>query len=109
MRTLLPTVTVVIKTSSFSEPDKYGDVKPIFVYEEVKGCLVAPYSSDDRRAPFNLSDETKIIVHIPKTFTKSLSNAEIVYRDTTYKVIGNPAPLVRSPLNWDRNVVCEEI
>jgi hypothetical protein len=109
MFSLIPTVTIEIGTEVKSLPDSYGDIVFNYIYETVDGCLVAPYSSIERSAPFSLLDETKILVHIPSSFTESLHNARIQYNGVTYKVIGNPVPFSWSPAPWNREVVCEEV
>lgn len=109
MFSLLPTVSIEVGVEVEGNPDSYGDIVFNWIYEPLDGCIVAPYSSIERVAPFNLLDDTKIYIQIPTTFTKSLKNARVNYRGVTYKVLGNPVPYSWSPLPWNREVICEEV
>jgi hypothetical protein len=111
MLSLLPTVSVEIgiPVKDTSEKDSFGDIQLNWIYEVQDGCIVVPYSSIERTGPFDLLDETKISVYIPTAFTKSLRNAKLIYRGTTYRVLGNPPPFVGVALPWDRQVIAEEV
>jgi hypothetical protein len=109
MQTFLPTVTVEIGVKVESDRDSFGDVQFDWVYETLTGCVVVPYNSPERAAPFDRLDKTTIQVFIPSSFTKSLNNARLQYRDKTFEAVTNPIPYSFSPLPWDRDLIFQEV
>lgn len=114
MFSLFPTVSVEVGVEVKGLPDSYGDIQSSWMFEQLDGCLVTPYSSIDRTGVFDSLDETKIEVYIPITFTKSLRNAKVNYLDVnglqrTYNVMGDPIPYPWSPLSWNRIIICKEV
>lgn len=109
MFSLLPTTSVTVRVAVEGPPDRYGNTTLTYREEEVPGCIVGPYQSTEMEGPRDLFDRVLITVHIPTVYTRDMRNAEIVYFNRVFKVLGNPVPLHSSPLPWNRNLICEEI
>lgn len=108
---LLPTETVLFKIYERpTEPDDFGDVKPILVREDtVEGCLVSRPTEEDMMRGFELNHINNVVIHIPKTYTQSVRNCKAIIRGEEYMVILTPLSVTESPLQWNRSVVCEAV
>lgn len=97
---------------------EYGE--EIFPTEEVfvDGCLYSPVSTEDLVYPDVNRDSTIMRIDLPKTFSRSLSNATVFFADTNtsldgkeFRIIGDSGNYMaeNTPGNWNRYVTCEEI
>jgi hypothetical protein len=96
----------------------FGEEVSEYSNEVVSGCLFSPISSEDMIFPKVQQDKTTVRIDIPKTFLKSLSNAELTFENTnsyldgrTFKVVGNTVGFMpeNTPGRWNRFIFAQEI
>lgn len=84
----------------------------------VDGCLYAPVSTSDLDFPNIRDDKTTIRIDLPKTFTDSLKNAEVVFEGTgssldgrRFTVVGDSGSFMveNTPGAWNRFVIVQEV
>ena len=98
--------TITFRTYSEGEPDRYGDVTPVWTDREIPVHGMAP-GAQERSDGDRTSEEVAWTVYAPSgTVVSSKDSAIIDGRE--YQVIGQPADWSRSPFPFgDAGVVIE--
>lgn len=108
--TLLPTEIVTFSIfKSTGEINSFGEPVVTTETHDVSGCIVQPNTTQEIIPQMSTSDIERVYIHIPSTFTKDLHAANATIRGSEYVITSSPVRLTRSPLMWDRMVICERL
>lgn len=97
---------VIVTRREITGQNDYNE--PIFTSSKdtVADVLVAPAGSKDLEAARALGYTVDLVLHFPKSYTKSLAGALVEVRGDTYEVIGDPAAYTPQNVQgkWNRPV-----
>ena len=109
MTSFLPTVSIIFSVVIVSNVSSFGEAIPVFDEVTVDGCLVEPASASDLHEGFELGQRRVVRVHLPKSFKHELASGFFVLGGRKFSILTSVFPLTRSPLDWDRYCVAEEV
>lgn len=109
--TLLPTQTVTFIIPGEREVDAMGEALPVSYQDfAVKNCLVQPAPRASQLTDgLSLQQQTSVNIHIPKSVTEPLTEGYAVVSGRRLRIVASTFPLTRTPLPWNRYVICEVI
>lgn len=102
------TQSVHVRRNTNTEKDPFGhQAEPVWEEETVENCVVVPLSGSEV-LDSNRPDGFKVTatLHLPKTYTKSLKDAQVQFQGVWLDVAGdNFAYPENCPTEWNRNVM----
>lgn len=95
-----------MKTTTIQFVNRPNDDGTVTRLIEVPGCLIAQNGSPTGQRP-------EILIHLPRKFTDSVTNAWVNLEGHGYHVIGTTVKVesmdANKPTPWDRYVIAEKI
>lgn len=114
---MFKTNAFIFRTPGDSTTNEFGEEIIEMEEELVEGLLYSPMSTADLPYPSIRHDRIAIRIDIPKTYTKSLANSEIVINGTDtfldgriFKVVGDSGSYIaeNTPGQWNRFITVQE-
>mgnify|MGYP007076355746 FL=1 len=106
---LLPTEPVTFHILESQETTDFGEQIKTYRDLHIPNCLVAPQIVTELGTGEQLLQRTLLSIHVPGSYKDDLNNAMVSARGKEYRVVTSKEPYTKSPLVWDREVLCEVV